>query len=52
VLSVRQSTIAAVEAIEKIFGRTRLGQAEKLNHFQAMVAEYFDYQRLKETLGL
>ena len=52
VLLARQSTIEAVEAVEKIFGRTRLGQAEKLNRFQAMVAEHLDFARLKDDLGL
>jgi uncharacterized protein len=52
VLLVRHNTISAVEAIESIFGRTRLGQAEKLNRFQAMIAEHLDYDRLKETLGI
>jgi len=52
VLLVRHNTIAAVEAIEKIFGRTRLGQAEKLNRFQAMIADHLDYQRLAKDLGV
>lgn len=52
VLLVRQTTIAAVEAIEKIFGRTRLGQAEKLNLFQGLIADYIEYDRLKTVLGL
>jgi len=50
VLLVRQNTITAVESIEKIFGRTRLGQAEKLNRFQAIIEEHIDYDRLKEDL--
>lgn len=52
VLLVRQNTIDTIEAIEKIFGRTRLGQAEKLNRFQAMIAEHMDYKRLSSDLGL
>jgi BioD-like phosphotransacetylase family protein len=52
VLLARQNTIQAVEAVEKIFGRTRLGQAEKLNRFQAMVAEHLDFDRLKGDLRL
>ena len=52
VLLVRQNTIDAVEKIESIFGRTRLGQAEKLNRFQAMLAEHLDYDRLCADLGL
>ena len=52
VLLVRQNTIQTIEAIENIFGRTRLGQAEKLNRFQAMIAEHLDYKRLSADLGL
>ncbi|MFP4322449.1 MAG: phosphotransacetylase family protein [Anaerolineales bacterium] len=52
VLLVRQNTIDTVESIEKIFGRTRLGQAEKLNRFQAMISDHLDYARLKADLGL
>jgi hypothetical protein len=52
VLLVRQTTIAAVEAIENIFGRTRLGQAEKLNLFQGLIADHIEYDRLKAALGL
>lgn len=52
VLLVRQSTIDTVEAIEKVFGRTRLGQAEKLNRFQAMIADHLDYDRLMTDLGI
>jgi hypothetical protein len=52
VLLVRQNTIDTIEAIEKVFGRTRLGQAEKLNRFQAMIADHLDYERLINDLGL
>ncbi|HLA45498.1 MAG TPA: DRTGG domain-containing protein, partial [Aggregatilineales bacterium] len=52
VLLVRHNTIHAVEAIEKIFGRTRLGQAEKLNRFQAMIADHLDFPRLSKDLEL
>ncbi len=52
VLLVRQNTIDTIEAIEKVFGRTRLGQAEKLNRFQAMIAEHLDYERLFNDLDL
>lgn len=52
VLLVRQNTIDTVEAIEKVFGRTRLGQAEKLNRFQAMIDDHLDYERLVTDLGL
>lgn len=52
VLLVRQNTIETVEAIDKVFGRTRLGQAEKLNLFQAVIADNVHYDRLRDDLGL
>ncbi len=52
VLLVRQNTMEAVEAIEQVFGKTRLGQPEKLERFERLMGEHFDYQRLYEQLGL
>lgn len=52
VLLVRQNTMETVEAIERVFGKTRLGQREKLERFEALLAEHFDFGRLCESLGL
>ncbi|MCQ3929271.1 MAG: hypothetical protein DPW16_02335 [Chloroflexi bacterium] len=52
VLLVSDTTMEAVEKIESVMGRTRLGQAEKLNRFQAMLAEHLDYARLLKGLEL
>ena len=52
VLLVRENTMEAVEAIERVFGKTRLGQAAKLEQFEALLADYFDFERLYEHLGL
>lgn len=52
VLLVPTDTMTTVENIEEVFGKTRLGQAEKLNRFQALLAEHLDYDRLIDTLGL
>jgi hypothetical protein len=52
VLLVSSPTIDAVEKIEGVFGKTRLGQAEKLNRFQAMLAEHLEYDRLLSDLGV
>lgn len=46
VLSVQDATMQALEKIERVFGKTPLGQAEKLNRFQAMLAQHLDYDRL------
>lgn len=52
VLLVRPNTIATVETIERVFGKTRLGQAAKLERFEALLAEHVDLDRLYETLNL
>jgi len=52
VLLVRENTMETVEAIERVFGKTRLGQPEKLERFEALMAEHFDFARLYEKLEL
>jgi BioD-like phosphotransacetylase family protein len=52
VLLVRESTMETVEAIEQVFGKTRLGQAAKLHQFESLLADHFDFERLCEALGL
>jgi hypothetical protein len=52
VLLVQQTTIEVVEQIERTLGKTRLGQAEKLNRFQAILAQHFDFDRLLGLLEL
>jgi len=52
VLLVPSNTLETIENIERIFGKTRLGQAEKLAHFEALMAKYLDYKRLFSLLGL
>lgn len=52
VLLVRQNTMETVEAVERVFGKTRLGQKEKLERFEALVAEHFDFMRLFRGMGL
>lgn len=52
VLLVRQNTMETVEAIEHVFGKTRLGQQAKLEQFEALLAERFDFKRLYEGMGL
>jgi BioD-like phosphotransacetylase family protein len=52
VLLVRGNTMQTVEAIERVFGKTRLGQAAKLEQFEALLAEHFDFGRLCQGLGL
>ena len=52
VLLVRMNTMEAVEAIERVFGKTRLGQPEKLAKFEALVDEHVDFERFYQALGL
>lgn len=52
VLLVRENTLETVEAIERVFGKTRLGQRVKLEQFEALLAESFDFERLYEGMGL
>ena len=52
VLLVRDNTMETVEAIEKVFGKTRLGQQDKLAEFEALFAENLDFERLYQGLGL
>jgi BioD-like phosphotransacetylase family protein len=52
VLLVRGNTMETVEAIERVFGKMRLGQRAKLEQFEALLAEYFDFERLNQALGL
>lgn len=52
VLLARQNTMETVEAIERVFGKTRLAQPEKLARFEALMAEHFDYSRLYRELEI
>ena len=52
VLLVRMNTMEAVEAIERVFGKTRLGHSQKLEKFEALVAEHVDFDSLYQALGL
>jgi hypothetical protein len=52
VLLVRGNTMQTVEAVERVFGKTRLGQAAKLEQFEALLAQHFDFERLYRALGL
>lgn len=52
VLLVRKNTMETVDAIEDVFGKTRLGQAAKLEEFEALLEAHFDFERLYEKLGI
>ncbi|MES0360342.1 MAG: DRTGG domain-containing protein, partial [Anaerolineales bacterium] len=52
ILLVRDNTMETVEAIERIFGKTRLGQPDKLAEFESLFADNIDFDRLYQGLGL
>lgn len=52
VLLVRKNTMETVDMIDDIFGKTRLGQKVKLEQFEALLEEHFDFARLYASLGL
>lgn len=51
VLLVRENTMETVEAIDTIFGKTRLGQAAKLNMFQNLMDRNLDWDRFYADLN-
>jgi BioD-like phosphotransacetylase family protein len=51
VLLVPGNTMETVEALDHIFGKTRLGQKEKLDKFIGYVKDNLDIKRLDKTLG-
>ena len=52
VLIVPDNTLETVEAVESVFGRTRLGQAAKLAHFEALMVEHVNYDKLFKLMEL
>jgi BioD-like phosphotransacetylase family protein len=49
---VKQDTLVAVEIVERYFGKTRFHQEKKVQRFQQMLEERFDFDALYEALGL
>jgi len=52
VLLVPTNTMETVNAIEDIFGKTRLGQPAKLAKFQELMSEYVDIAKLYSALDI
>jgi uncharacterized protein len=52
VLLVRTNTMETIEAIDRVFGKTRLGEKAKLDQFQALMDESCDYERLYRAIGM
>jgi uncharacterized protein len=49
---VRQDTLSAVEVIERFFGKTRFHLEKKVERFEELLEDRFDYARLYDALGL
>jgi BioD-like phosphotransacetylase family protein len=50
VLLVPGNTMETVETLDRIFGKTRLGQESKLDLFQKLVSQHVDLERLEKHL--
>lgn len=50
ILLVPGNTMETIEAVDRIFGKTRLGQKSKLDRFQRLVIEHVDLDRLEKEL--
>jgi BioD-like phosphotransacetylase family protein len=52
VLLVRDNTMETVEAIERVFGKSRLGQEAKLVEFEELFDAHVDFDRLCAVIGI
>lgn len=52
ILLVRTNTMETIERIDTIYGKTRLGQTSKLEHFQVLLNQNVDVNRLKVAINL
>ena len=52
VLLVRLNTMETIEAIDRVFGRARMGETVKVKQYQALLEEHCDFERLYQALGL
>lgn len=49
---VRQDTLTAVEVIERFFGKTRFHLDKKVQRFEEMLEDRFDFEKLYQAMGL
>lgn len=52
ILLVRGNTMETIEKIERIFGKTHLGQTNKLEQFKELLDQSCQYDRLYAAIGL
>jgi BioD-like phosphotransacetylase family protein len=48
----KQDTLSTIEVIQQYFGKIRLHQPRKVERFEALLNERFDFGRLYSELGL
>ena len=52
ILLVPTNTMETIEKIERIFGKTRLGQSTKLRQFEELASKHLEFDRLCQALEL
>jgi len=52
ILLVKENTMETVNCIERAYGKTRLGQPEKLDAFMQLMSEHIDMNSLFKICGL
>ncbi len=52
VLLVRTNTMETIEAIDRVFGRARMGETAKVKEYQTLLDEHCAFDRLYEALGI
>ena len=52
IVLVPHDTLHTIERIGRFFGKGRLAQEEKLDRFQVLLSNHFDFKRLYERIGL
>jgi hypothetical protein len=52
ILLVRTNTMETIEAIERVFGKTRLAQPSKLKQFEELVRAHVDLGKLYKAIGI
>jgi hypothetical protein len=52
IILVKHDTMTTVQLAEEVFGKPRFHQQQKIERFERMLAERFDFSRLYQDLGL
>jgi BioD-like phosphotransacetylase family protein len=52
VIVVRENTMETIEAIDRVFGKSKLGQPAKLAEFETLFNQHIDMARLYQALEL